>query len=282
MPKKEYLEQGPTPKWNDSLHAVVRFHEFEMIHRTNLLVHAKRVRALALEIGEGCLERGYQVDMSKVARISIHHDDPEIETGDIATPIKRAMSLEEKEQLRKREMDAANRLAAEFTTLPRETYLSDQKERAEKETVESQIVDVADKIDGLCETLHELRCGNEAFWKVLENYRNIFLEDLAKYPIYENLNIKVPGREDVLKMGKVDIKVLDRGKDDEFWEGVYSPNLPAFFKAWMEITANSGLFRSLASSIRLFPGWRDELIGAYSRREGREISDQEIAFRDMI
>lgn len=282
MPKKEYWEQRPTLKWDRSLHAIERFHEYKMIHRTNLLIHAKRVKALALEIGGGCLQKGYPIDMSKIERMSIHHDDPEIETGDIPTPVKRAMSFEEKKQLKRKEMDAASRLAVELTTLPRETYLSDHKERVQKESIESQIVDIADKIDGLCETLHELRCGNESFWDVLENYRRIFSEELAKYPICENLDIPVPNKEAVLKMGKIDIKMLDEGRDREFWGIVFNPGLPAFFRAWMEITAHRGLFHSLASSFRLFPGWKEELTKASTREGGRELSEQEIAFRDMI
>ena len=161
MAERESWTQYPTAEWQEALGGIPRFHKMEMIHRTSLLTHAYRVRQISLGIGRVCTEAGYEINQSTIARRSLHHDDPEVETTDIPSPEKRAMTPEQKAQLRSEEMDAARRLAIKFTTLPRETYISDQEEGSRKETVEDQIVDVADKLDGLCETLHELRCGND-------------------------------------------------------------------------------------------------------------------------
>jgi len=281
MPKVEYWTQRPTAEWAATLRSIKRFHNERMIHRTNLYIHATRVQPLALFIGGQCSQMEYQVDMSTVERRSLHHDDPEVETTDIPSPVKRAMTAEQKEQLRNREMDAATRLASRFTTLPRETYLLDQERGTLKESVEDQIVDIADKLDGLCETLHELRCGNETFWYVLENYRAIFL-DLAQYPMYGNLNITVPSKEDVEEMPRVDIGMLSDGREDEFWKSVYDSSLPWFYSLWMDITTNGGLFRTLGKSILLFPGWESELIKAQSAKEARRISDRDIALEEMM
>src|SRR5258708_5733227 len=106
MAKVEYWDQRPTKEWRVALSNVLRFEKLEMIHRTDLYVHARRVQGLSVSIGQACRQLGYPIDMSTVERRSLHHDDPEVETTDIPSPEKRAMTPDQKALLRQQEMEA--------------------------------------------------------------------------------------------------------------------------------------------------------------------------------
>lgn len=281
MPKVEYWDHRPTDEWKQALSTIPRFSAIDaMIHRTSLYDHVNRVQSLSFSVAQACKRADYEFDMSIIERRSLHHDDPEVETTDIPSPVKRAMTPEERLELRERELGAARRLAGRFSTLPPDTYISDQEEVANKETIENQIVDVADKLDGLCETIHELRCGNKTFRPVLENYREIFV-DLEQHPIYGCLDIAVPSLEDVEKF-PIDIELLKEGRREEFWKNVFDPSLPNFVRLWMRIMSRVGTFRTLACSIRLFPGWTQELMEEESRRTGRQVSEAQLKAEDFF
>ena len=115
---------------------------------------------------------------------------------------------------------------------------------------------------------------------MLENYRIIF-SDLAKYPIYKELNYKVPTKRDVRKMPQLNIEMLERN-ESEFWDNTLSLTLPSFYRFWIHATIEcGGVFRTLAGNIRLFPGWEKELIEA-EERSGRKITSEFIPLEDLV
>lgn len=281
------LELGPQPtaEWQQSLQLIPRFSKMEMTHRTYVYTHAYRARDIAFLLADRLdaskqISLDQPIDRNKFRRF-IHHDDPEFVTTDIPSNEKRAMNPEQREKLRRQEEEAAQTLGPKFTTLPMEIYLADQIEIHKKETTESQIFDVADKLDGLCAAIHEFRAGiGDEYLRVIENYRRIF-QEFKKYPFFKALKIAIPSKDTLARLVKVDKKLLIEGRDREFWNAVYDKNLPDYYKDWMNIASGKGMFRTLSSAISLFPGWKDELKELWKHQTGVESSDGEISLEEL-
>jgi 5'-deoxynucleotidase YfbR-like HD superfamily hydrolase len=163
----------------------------KMIHEQDNFNHTRRVMYLGRFLTNILLQnpsKPYKPNLRHVSNMGYHHDDPEIITDDILATTKAKMSKEELEKLKQKE-DLASHVIAHFIfglTPPQDDiYINDQREIREKLTLESQIVDVADKWDSLCEILHEVRCGNKPFSELLSFRQNVFVKFKESYPFYK-------------------------------------------------------------------------------------------------
>jgi 5'-deoxynucleotidase len=250
--------------WISDLREVERFQGLPMIHRTTLHDHTTRVRGAALHIASSLQRQGTSLDVPKLIRLAQHHDDPEIITGDIPSPVKRAMSTDQRTALKAVEDQAALVLAKRyFPDHLQAKYLADYQEIGAKKTSEAQIVDLADKWEGLSETIHEIRCGNEVFYPVLENYADIF-DGLKIHPLWDVVSSlpqlqldTIPTPEEASQIPRVSLDLLSQGAE-AFRRAALDPNVPAFYNTWRNISLTA--FHTPGSA--LFPGWRNELVAA--------------------
>jgi 5'-deoxynucleotidase YfbR-like HD superfamily hydrolase len=250
------------------LERVLRFDQAErVIHRNNLHTHMLRVSYLSKDLATH-LQTMYdlKVDPLKTQRLALYHDDPEVITGDIPTPIKYGMKPHERLKLRKAEAEAVRSLATRYFGInplnrKRRQYLADQHDMTQKQSIEARIVNIADKIEGLCETLHEIRCGNETFYPILNNYRTFFKTFIPNEPLFDLVNADpmykisletIPTDDEARRLPKI---LLDDYKNDQtdFWQKVLANDLPSFYLQWLEVT------KTKLSPQALFPGWKKEL-----------------------
>ena len=245
--------------WLGCLSEMKRFSAIpDMIHRTDLWIHARRTAYLGTLLGT-IIARGENpdIDTDKIFRMGYHHDDPEIITGDLPLPLKQALSEEEKLVLKEDETRAIKTLALLFGKNRPEGYLSDHHEMTAKESPEAQILDIADKLDGVGETLHEIRCGNPTFIKVLRNYKRLFDEFEKKYDLWNRLK-----EHPLLKMSKFPtpnqansipkINSEDLKEKDRAWEKLLEGTMPQFYRTWLGL--NMVIFHTRTEKF-LLPGW---------------------------
>lgn len=267
LPSTIFGTKGEERRIHD-LEQVLRFEQAEkVIHRNNLHTHMSRVSYFSHDLALH-LKQTYNLplDQSKTQRLAMYHDDPEVITGDIPTPIKYSMKPAERQKLRKAEEEAIKALATRYFGInplnrKRRQYLQDQFDMTKKETLEARIVNIADKIEGLCETIHEIRCGNTTFHQILNNYRNFFANFIPEEQLFSYVNADekykttldvIPTVEQALEMQPISITTF-KADEKVFWKEVFNPNLPSFYKQWL-----------LVSTIRftnqqLFPGWKEEI-----------------------
>lgn len=143
-----------------------------MFYRPNLLIHSKRVEWLAMEIANFLVEKtGKYIDIDLVREMARFHDDAEIITGDYL-----AMDKEKfwEEKLKEYEKDCENAIEILYEKYKDLSEKFDYKELLlkieNKEWIEFQIVDFADKLDSHLEISHELFAWNEMFTIILERW----------------------------------------------------------------------------------------------------------------
>ena len=187
-------------------------------------MHEERVAILAWHLAKQLVEKGMEVDILHAINMAEAHDDLEVITGDIPSPEKRKPAR--RKQILQAEREAARALDREFKEkypgVPRPfgSHLKLFRELTKEKTIESQIVKVADHIDGLGETFCEIILGNDLFLQVLEDYWSVFEEYDRKYPWWRDIKQdwglgEFPTRE----------KALEIREDESL--------APAFYKVWL-------------------------------------------------
>lgn len=248
--------------WLQCLSRIKRFSsESEIVHRTDVWTHARRTAYLGTLLGTiVAREEHLGIDLNKIFRMGYHHGDPEIITGDIPTPLKQTMSPEQMQILRANEDGAMKLLAMLFGHNNPDKFLSEYLEMAEKESLEAQIVNIADKLDGLGETINEIRCGNPAFLKVLSDYREVF-RTFRRYPVWQPLKKhpsvqlkSFPTQDQANSIPK--IKPEDLRDKSTAWERFLEGEMPQFYRTWLTLSIN--VFDRRTEKF-LLPGWYLEL-----------------------
>lgn len=178
------------PGWKESLLSMKRYSKFSVMHyRTDLWIHAHRVRAIVMDLipyAEAC---GIEIDKRKLWFMAPHHDDHETVSlrGDVSLQLKLDMTPEERADLEKEEYEAIEKLIALY---PRRVggyaYGDLLRECIRKDTPEAQLLSFADKNDGQFEAVHEILAGNIFFVEPVINYeRKTFAREKLreKYPL---------------------------------------------------------------------------------------------------
>lgn len=275
LPNTLFAPKGEERRIQD-LEQVLRFEQAEkVIHRNNLHTHMLRVSYLSHDLAQHLKQtHSLPVDPSKTHRLARYHDDPEVITGDIPTPIKYSMKPHERQKLRKAEEEAIKALATRYFGLNplnrrRRQYLQDQLDMTKKETLEARIVNIADKIEGLCETIHEIRCGNATFHQILNNYRKFFTNFIPNEPLFSLVNADekykvtldvVPTVAQAIELKPISLATFNNN-EEKFWKDVFDPNLPSFYKQWLIVSATK------FTNPKLFPGWKKEITNSRPPRE---------------
>lgn len=261
--------------WMKKLSDIKRYSSKEggnpkMIHEQDNFNHVRRVMYLGEFLANILLQNSslpYKPDLKRVRYMGYHHDDPEIITGDILATVKAKMKEEELQKLKQKE-DLASYAIAHFIfglKPPQDKiYIDIQKEIKNKTTLESQIVDVADKWDSLCEILHEVRCSNKPFSKLLSFRQRVFNHFKKNYPFYEVIENnsllefdKIPTPQQSKKLPTINIDDLKKPIHvSEIMSFEKTKGLPACYRTWAEL--NKTIF-DIRPEKFIFPGWYMQL-----------------------
>jgi 5'-deoxynucleotidase YfbR-like HD superfamily hydrolase len=269
--EQEYMPTFGEEVWASKLSKIKRYSPEggknpKMVHEQDDFIHSRRVAYLG-ELISIILKQSfstlYNPDPKKVFDMGRHHDDPEIITGDILATEKARMSTEELRKLREKE-DLASRAIAHlifgFKPPQDKRYIDNQKEIRDKITLESQIVDVADKWDSLCEILHETRCGNKPFSKLLSFRQDVFVKFKESYPFYKAIESnsllefnKIPTPQQANELPTIDINDLKKPADvTEIMSLAKTHELPSCYRTWAAL--NKTVFDVRPEKF-IFPGW---------------------------
>lgn len=152
------------PEREAALRSIYRYHMFErMLYRPNLWEHALRVHWLVEELLP-TVSAFIDLDAEKARVMALVHDDAEIVTGDVQAGHKARMTAEQLRELDEQELRGIDTLSSQYPELVHGyAYRDLLVEMVHKETPESQLVGLADKLDARCETFHEIYAGNFSF-----------------------------------------------------------------------------------------------------------------------
>lgn len=246
-----------------ALHAIKRFGSIkEMTHRTSVAEHELRVMSHSFFFAKMLLAQELSIDLRKVSFFADHHDDPEIITGDISALAKRDASEEEKAKMEQDEKTAAeqvDRLVQKpfwFRDFPHE-----YNEYKSQKTLEAQIVNYADKWDGLHEAIHEVVCGEnkDGFKKVVNDYKP-GLEELGKSNKDWHDKLKIVLGNDFFDVPDPD-KLISKSpnklnyKTSGSFISSVAQGSPTSYFFWLRF--NKSLFK-LDFLKHTFPGWMDK------------------------
>lgn len=238
----------------------------EMIHRPDDFIHVRRVMYLGellVDILKQNSSLSYKPDRIKVSGMGYHHDDYEIATGDILAIEKTRMNKEKLQKFEQKEDLAAYAVAHFIFGLKPpldQTYVDIQREQKNKVTLESQIVDVADKWDAVCEILHDVRCGNKSFAKLLAFSKKTFDSFSDKYLFYKTIEKnpslefnKIPTLQEAIELPSIRIDDLKKPTDiAEFMSFEKTKGWPTCYRTWADL--NKTIFDKSPEKF-LFPGW---------------------------
>lgn len=269
LPNKE--PTAGTKMWQMGIDKLTRWSGVPMVHRPTVFDHAAlRTNWMAQHLADLWLVLGkddFPPSIHKIDRLATHHDDSEMIDQDLPTPFKMAMSPEEKLAFQRREQES--RMAIGHFRLmldpnDQDLYMQDQAELKAQETIESQIVEVADKLDALGEILHEVRCGNRKFLEFLELRGQIigrldrfhFWKIVKSHPTLELDKIPTAGEISVLPNISIDsLASRENLIIDLLGDGV--KEWPMFYQWWIFRQFEKLQIKDLERII--LPGWRETL-----------------------
>lgn len=151
---------------DERLRNVIRYRSYPtMFYRTNLAMHSKRVvwQTMAL-LNMFPADVQATLDEEKIILTAWVHDDHEIIMGDRQSASDWHMTTNQFSELYQKEVAAVDEVCKLFPeTIGTYAYRDILHEAVQVETLASQIVKLADKIEGSGEALHELFAGNTVF-----------------------------------------------------------------------------------------------------------------------
>jgi 5'-deoxynucleotidase YfbR-like HD superfamily hydrolase len=259
-----------TKEWLRITSSVKRYGDHrEMIHRPDLWAHIRRVAYLSEAIGKylNNLDHSpFNIDLKRTFNMGYHHDDSEFILPDINSQIKHSFTKEQKERLREQEDSTIRALAVLFYgykigSSEYEKYISLHKETQGKQTVKAKIVDIADKWDAACEIMHDIRCGNKNFVKLMDFSANrfkifsfscrAFWDILGQSPIFEF--DKIPTSSEATNLPMIGMGDLKRPSDvARIMSWKETKGYPTCYRTWAEI--NRKIF-DIRPEKYIFPGW---------------------------
>lgn len=236
----------------EGLRKVTRYSLYHtMWYRTNLWTHSRRVAWIVEEISPVALEVfGNDFDPKKAYLLALIHDDAEMIIGDIQAGNKAKMTQDMLSNLDSLEIKAADDLASKFPShIGVYEYKELLYEAVYKKSIESIIVDWADKYDGFCEALHEIFAGHQLWTQNVVNeygtillptdhYMNQFSKFKDKFPksemLFEKGNkiFKIPTHPDVKKL------ILERENHTE--DSLHQKTGYEPYDVWMSINFKNG------------------------------------------
>ena len=172
------------PEREAGLKNLYRYSMFEvMYYRPNLWEHSHRLCWMVEELAPIAKKYLKKIDIEKARAMALVHDDAEMITGDIQAGVKALMSKSELADVLKKERLAIKDISKKFPKKIHDyVYEKLLLEMAEKKTPESLLVTYVDKLDGYCESMHEVLAGNISLMRSVMFYVKTFAEFPTKYP----------------------------------------------------------------------------------------------------
>lgn len=172
------------PERQKNLRRIFRYDMFEvMFYRPDLWLHSHRVSWLIEDLAPLAQKYLKKFDTEKSALIGFVHDDAEMITGDVQAGHKAVMTMRELRKIERDEAAAIEMLAKRY---PRNigpyAYRELLCEALYHSSIEAQVSDYADKLDGFSESMHEVLAGNISFVRSLLFYQKRMTEFPMKYP----------------------------------------------------------------------------------------------------
>ncbi len=255
------------PRYINALSEMLRWEKYPtvMIHQPSLYVHRERTKAIARYI-YGLVAKPATSQLKFTDFLATHHDDHEIIDTDKPSPEKESMTAGQKANEIKQELAGFEKVGKNYLQLDEgelKSYLDAMRSYQKKESIETQIVDVADKLDGIGEALHEIRCGNIGFFDGYQFYRDTKLNNFKKYNFWEKLKKHssigfdpMPTLDVLIKLPR--LSVYDLKSRKKLKANMFNPALPAWYKTWLFISYD--LFsQEPQPEFHIFPGWKNEL-----------------------
>lgn len=184
MLSEKYLKEL-YPGRKAELESIFRYHAFDtMFYRTNDWIHSLRVAWLVEELLPVAKKHFKHLNAERAVCLALVHDDAETITGDVQAGHKAAMSKKALAQVHANERRAAALLGKRhpIKVAGKYPYGDLLLEIFEKKTLEAQLVSYADKMDGYCESLHEVYAGNFSLLRSVIFYTIFFAQVDKKLP----------------------------------------------------------------------------------------------------
>lgn len=183
LSEKKLAELYPGRK--KELESILRYHAFDtMFYRTNDWIHSLRVSWLVEELLPTAKRHLKRFDPDRAVCLAAVHDDAETITGDVQAGHKAVMSKRALADVHGNERRAAMLLGKRHPIKVDGKYPYGKLllEILEKKTAEAQLVSYADKLDGYCESLHEVYAGNLSLLRSVFFYTHIFAQAEKRFP----------------------------------------------------------------------------------------------------
>ncbi len=168
-----------------SLKAIYRYSMFDVFfYRSNLWMHNNRVLWILEELIP-IAKKYLDFDEEKARVLALVHDDAEILTGDVQAGHKAIMSKKELAQVEKNEKLAVEKLSKMYPKMVHGySYKKLLMHALKKDCIEAELVSYADKIDGYCESVHDLLGGNMSVIRSVMFYTKMRAEFPKKFPTF--------------------------------------------------------------------------------------------------
>ena len=185
-----------------SLANIVRYSNYTMLYPTNLVSHQHQVAAVTRHLIELFGFNELDIDIVKALIEAFIHDDhePFMKALDFQSADRAHLNADQKKELEEDEWEAISKVIDAYPSrisgYAYDELLLDAAYHVD--TIESQLVKLADKIAGLGEALHEIYAGNDAvekgtiskrFGKLsvspIEYYRNYFVGMETRLPLLD-------------------------------------------------------------------------------------------------
>lgn len=163
-----YRTLGGVPRWS-----IVR-----LSRQQNVLEHTALVAMYAYDIAQII---DYDGDIGELLVQCLQHDLPEVETGDLPSPVKSAIS--NKSAIGEYEDDIMRRRFGVHT--------------GAVDAKMHEILKVADLLEGVLKLTEELTCGNRSVLAVLSSLTSLLFERVAKMEISEEKRDKLQAAVEV-------------------------------------------------------------------------------------
>ncbi|HEX4104106.1 MAG TPA: YfbR-like 5'-deoxynucleotidase [Candidatus Paceibacterota bacterium] len=252
------------PNRKIKLEKILRYHAFDtMFYRTNDWIHSLRVRWLAEELLPVARSHFKNIDSERATCLALVHDDAEMIMGDVQAGHKAIMSPRALSNVHHNEERAISLLAKrhpikvdgkyDYGKLLLEIY--------QKKTVEAQLVSYADKLDGYCESLHEVYAGNYSLLRSILFYTDFFArtdKTLPKLkPMFSDKRSALTDLKKYLQERYIKFSNYRSFGKPFTMRSIKLPSQFPFYDRWRKITINRGGRQGLMALIvqREFGKW---------------------------
>ncbi len=230
----------------EALDMIKRFGEARwdvMFYRTTVLSHSRRIAFLLDNIAAYAKEvYGTCFRASLALILALVHDDAEIVTGDVQLYRKERMTPEQRQAHDAGEIAAIDVLTRRWPDrIASFNYRWLLLAAKEKSCLEAQLVSYLDKLDGMCEALHEVFAGNKRFVGPAENYANVRMPQFPRqYPLLAPI---IPGEHPLLRsVPFIDAQKIAQNGKPHTAESVVQPTGISHYDRWKELTIqNAGI-----------------------------------------